>query len=102
MTFKIEHSAQAEVDLRNILDYISFNLCNPKAASGFLDEYNWKINLSAENPNMYGMINTEHIKIRGLHKMPIDNYIMVYKVDEDKRIMIMRIFNQRQNYLNIL
>jgi len=103
MTFKIEHSAQAEVDLRNILDYISFSLHNPMAARDFFDEYNRKIQLTAENPHMYGIISTEHIKMPGLHKMPIDSYIMVYKIDEDKRrIMIMRIFNQRQNYFDIL
>ena len=71
MKYEIEISEQADKDLRNIYEYI----------------------LSLDTmPEKYRIYDKEPWKSRGLHILPVDNYVVLYIPDiETKVVTILRI-----------
>jgi len=103
MTYEIKQSSQAENDLANILEYIIFSLGNKKASDDFFNKLNKKILMLSESPLMYKTVKGEYIEFSDLRKMPVDNYLVIYHVDEkNKRIKLLRLFYQSQDYLGLI
>lgn len=101
MIYKINFISNAEEDLKNILDYISLHLSNKKASNDFYHKLMSKLEYLIDNPFIYEEINDPNLKLRGYRKIVIDNYILLYSINEDT-VNIARIFYGKQNYVNIL
>ena len=56
-----------------------------------------------DNPTIYAIIEDEFIKKREIRKIKVNNYIVFYKVEENKSIVqIVRIMYGRRNWINLL
>lgn len=87
MIFEIEISDQADNDLRNIYEYIAFELQSPDNASGQLDRLEKGISSLDQMPERFREYEKEPWHSRGLHIMPVDNYCVLYILDIDKAVV---------------
>lgn len=103
MGYKIENTPLAEQDLDSILSYIAENLGNKTAAVSFLDEVDaCYINLE-RMPFMYEQCRDPQLRALGYRKAIIKNYVMIYRVDDDKKVVyILRFFYGRRDYEKLI
>jgi len=87
MIYEVEVSEQADNDLRGIFEYIAFELQSPENASGQLDRLEEQILSLDTMPERYRKYEKEPWKSRGLHVLPVDNYVVLYISDIDKRVV---------------
>lgn len=87
MIFEIEISEQADNDLRNIYEYIAFELQSSENANGQLDSLEKGIMSLNQMPGRFREYEKEPWHSRGLHIMPADNYCVLYIPDLDKAVV---------------
>ncbi len=87
MIFEIEISDQAENDLRNIYEYIAFELQSSENANGQLDRLEKGILSLNQMPGRFREYAKEPWHSRSLHIMPVDNYCVLYLPDLDKAVV---------------
>lgn len=92
MSFKIKLTDQAEKDLRDIFEYIAFELKSVQVASGQLDRLEKNIMGLSSMPERFRAYDKEPWRSRGLRVMPVDNYIVFYIPNhETKTVTVIRI-----------
>lgn len=87
MIFEIEISAQADNDLRNVYEYIAYELQSPENASGQLDRLEESILSLDQMPERFRAYEKEPWHSRGLRLMPVDNYCVLYIPDVEKSVV---------------
>ena len=87
MIYEVEVSEQADSDLRGIFEYIAFELQSPQNASGQLDRLEEQILSLDTMPERYRKYEKEPWKSRGLRVLPVDNYVVLYIPDSDKKVV---------------
>ena len=87
MIYEVEVSEQADRDLREIFEYIAFELQSPENASGQLDRLEEQILNLDTMPERYRKYENEPWKSRGLRVLPVDNYVVLYIPDSDKKVV---------------
>lgn len=87
MMFVIEISDQADVDLRNIYEYIAYELQAPKNAVDQLARLEKAIMSLDQMPERFRKYENEPWHSRGLHIMPVDNYCVFYIPDVGKSVV---------------
>ena len=87
MIFTVEISDQADVDLRNIYEYIAFELQSPENAGGQLDRLEESIMSLDRMPERFRQYEKEPWHSRGLRIMPVDNYCVLYIPDAEKAVV---------------
>ena len=87
MIFEIEISDQADNDLRDIYEYIAFELQSPENASGQLDRLEESILGLDQMPERFREYEKEPWHSRGLRIMPVDNYCVLYIPDKEKAVV---------------
>lgn len=103
MNYNLVITKPAEKDLADILQYISKDLSAPKAANDLLDDILRCYDNISSNPLVYALCDNDRLKSKEYRKALIKNYIMLYRVDEEKQtIYIMRFIYGRRDYINLL
>ncbi|WP_302159964.1 type II toxin-antitoxin system RelE/ParE family toxin [Holdemanella biformis] len=98
MIYEVEVSQQADSDLREIFEYIAFELQSPKNASGQLDRLEKQILSLNTMPERYRRYEKEPWKSRGLRVLPVDNYLVLYIPDHHKKVVtILRVMYTRRD-----
>jgi Plasmid stabilisation system protein. len=93
----------AHEDLDSIVSYIAVQLVNPMAAAKLLDEVEKCYGYLKSNPLIYERCHDTRLEKEGYHKATINNYVLIYKVDEPaKTIIIYRFFYGAQNYIQLI
>ena len=87
MIYEAEVSQQADSDLRGIFEYIAFELQALENASGQLDRLEEQILSLDTIPERYRKYEKEPWKTRGLRVLPVDNYVVLYIPDSDKKVV---------------
>ncbi len=87
MIYEVEISEQADNDLRGIFEYIAFELQSPENASGQLDRLEEQILSLDTMPERYRKFEKEPWNSRGLRILPVDNYVVLYIANSDKKIV---------------
>lgn len=87
MIYEIEVSEQADSDLRGIFEYLAFELQALENASGQLDRLEEQILSLDTIPERYRKYEKEPWKTRGLRVLPVDNYVILYIPDSDKKVV---------------
>ena len=87
MIYEIEVSEQADSDLRGIFEYIAFELQAPENASGQLERLEEQILSLDTIPERYRKYEKEPWETRGLRVLPVDNYVILYIPDSDKKVV---------------
>ena len=92
MKYKVVLTEQTQIDLRDIYEYIAFTLLEPGIAVRQLERIEKAILSLDEMPNRFKTFESEPWYSRGLHKMPVDNFIVFYIPNiADKIVTIIRV-----------
>ena len=92
MMYEVETTDQAETDLREIYEYIAFELLSPDNASGQLVRLEAHIEGLGEFPEKFRRYDKEPWHGRGMRVMPVDNYLVFYIPDvETALVTIIRV-----------
>ena len=92
MTYKVIITDQANIDLREIYEYIAFELLSPENAAGQLGRLKEHIFSLGVFPRRFKTYKKEPWFSRGLRVMPIDNYLVFYiPNDQNKSVAVMRV-----------
>ena len=103
MIYEVIITDQANVDLRGIYEYITFELLSPDNAAGQLDGLEEHILGLEEFPEKYRLYGNEPWHSRGLRVMPVDNYLVFYIPDKDTGIVtVIRVMYEGRNVENQL
>ena len=89
--------------MREIFEYIAFELQSPENASGQLDRLEEQILSLDTMPERYRKYEKEPWKSRGLRVLPVDNYVVFYISDSDKMVVtILRVMYAGRDIINQL
>ncbi|MCR6544976.1 type II toxin-antitoxin system RelE/ParE family toxin [Dehalobacterium formicoaceticum] len=86
--YKLVVSELAHEDLEDIVGYIAVDLANPLAAANLLNEVEKCYSYLKNNPFLYERCNDAHLGEKNYRKATFKNYVLVYKVDEPNRLVI--------------
>lgn len=101
--YRLIVSELAHEDLDRIISYIAYQLLNSVAAANLLDEIEKSYMYLKSTPYMYERCQDSHLEREGYHKVTINNYVLIYKVDEAiKTVVIYRFFYGAQNYIQLI
>ena len=96
--FQYRFSKKAEAALDEILSYLSIELSNSDAASGFLKDLQTVIDSICAIPKMGRIVENEFLPDRDVRKSLVGNYILYYLPDtKEKIIYILRILYGRRS-----
>ena len=87
MIYEVKMTGQAELDLRGVYEYIAFELQAPENASGQLERLEEQILSLDTIPERYRKYEKEPWETRGLRVLPVDNYVILYIPDSDKKVV---------------
>lgn len=92
-TYSIIYSSEAKDDLREIYSYIAYDLQAPETAEGQVNRIRKEIRSLDFMPSRYSVVDWEPWKSMGMHRVPVDNFIVYYVVNNGSRtITVIRIF----------
>ena len=84
MNWDVKFTDQARRDLRDILDYISYELQEPQVAVNLVRSITKEILSLDQMPMRYRLYEKEPWKSQGLRCFPVKNYLIFYYLDETK------------------
>lgn len=89
--FKYSITPIANQDIDNALNYISVELCNPKAAADLLSKIEYAIENIVEFPFSLPDCKIFLMTDESIRHIYVDNYCLIYEVKEDsKQLNILR------------
>ena len=101
--YSYNFTEKAERDFDEILRYISFDLANPIAAQNLGRKIFEKIDIVRSYPESCAIVENEFLSDKTVRKLLVDNYIIYYKVNYDKKIItIIRIVYGKRNLDEII
>ena len=98
--YKLIFAPEFVKDLENTFDYISAILKVPNAAKKLMKKIDDSIIKLKEMPYMYPLC-SEPLDALGYRKIVIENYILIYSVDEkSETVNLRRSFYGKRKYIN--
>lgn len=98
--YEVEFTEDCRDEIREIYKYISENLVAKQAARDLMRKMKNIIMDLAESPKLYMKIEKKDRRKREFRRIVIDNYIILYTIDEDKKtVYISHMYYGRRNYL---
>ena len=82
MIFHVAYSAEARQDLRDIYEYIAYELLVPETAAGQTERIMKAIRSLEQMPMRHRLYEEEPWHSQGLRVLPVDNYLVFYLPDE--------------------
>jgi len=103
MEYKINISDLAKADLDGNLDYIANKLHNKKAALDLKVAFKECFEFLKTSPRMYPECHDSRLAREGYRKAIVKNYIGLYKVDDENKVVNMiRIVYGRMDYSKLV
>jgi len=101
--YSVIYSPEAKDDLREIYSYIAFDLKAPENAEGQVNRIRKEIRSLDFMPSRYAIVDWEPWKSMNMHKVPVDNFVIYYAVNDDLRaVTVIRIFYGGRNVEGII
>lgn len=101
--YSIIYSAEARNDLKKIKSYITSVLLSPQAASTQTKRIRESARRLELMPERYAAVDWEPWYSLGVRKVPVDNYVIFYYVDNlTQEVNILRIFYGGRNVEEII
>jgi len=98
MTYDVKLTGQARHDMRAIYEYIADTLMEPAVAEKQLTHIEGAVYSLEQMPERFRRYEKEPWRSRNLRVMPVDNYVVLYTVDNKNRIaMVIRIMYGKRN-----
>ncbi|MCL1949786.1 MAG: type II toxin-antitoxin system RelE/ParE family toxin [Turicibacter sp.] len=101
--YNVDISSVAEIDLREIIQYISNQFSAPTTAMEMLNAMENAIFSLSEFPQRFPLVGDERLFQLGIRKLTVKNYLVFYSIDEEgQTVNFIRILYARRNWLRIL
>lgn len=101
--YRINYSADALGDLREIYNYIANELLAPKNAAAQVKRIQKKARSLASMPERYVLVEWEPWHSMEVHKLPVDNFIIYYQVKAEENVVnVVRVFYGGRDIENIV
>ena len=98
MSWNVVYSARARQDLRDIYEYIAYELLLPDTASGQTMRIMKAVRFLEEMPMRYRLYKDEPWHSQGLRFLPVDNYLVFYLTSESEcTVTVVRIMYSGRN-----
>ncbi len=101
MAYSVTIAAEAKREYEQILAYLSETLKSPGAAKGFVDEFDRRVSLIRNNPELHALSRMPELAARGYRPLLVNSYVALYKVVNDS-IVLAHIFHQSQDYARLV
>ena len=102
-SYSVVYSPEAMDDLREIYSYIAFTLMVPETAEKQVNRIRKEIHSLDFMPSRYAFVEWEPWQSMGMHKVPVDNFVVYYTVNDDSRtVTVIRIFYGGRDAANIV
>lgn len=102
-SYVLQYSPAARDDLRKIYMYIAFDLMASENAEGQVKRIRNEIRSLNFMPSRYEIVDWEPWKSMRMRKVPVDNFVIYYTVNDDTRtVTIIRIFYGGRNIKDII
>ncbi len=101
MAYKRKILKEAAREYREIVRYLATVLGSPDAARGFMDEFDYQLDLACAMPELYGLSRMKELAALGYRSMLVKNYVALYKI-EGNVVVIAHIFHQSQDYAKLV
>ena len=85
MNYEVIISSRAELDLRDIYEYIALEIGAPENATGQIDRLETGILSLQRFPDRYRMYAQEPWQSRGLRVLSVDNFVIFYISNKNKK-----------------
>jgi addiction module RelE/StbE family toxin len=97
--FKIKITNAAEKDLDEIYNYILINFGSSGTAQNLMDKIELGIMNLSKFPYKHELSRDKVLKVKGYHKLLINNYVVLYLIDsENSNIIVARILYGAMDY----
>ena len=98
ISYEVRMSNHANYDIKSIYEYIAFELLSPENAVGQVIRLEESILNLDTLPERFKEYDKEPWKSRGLRIMPVDNYLVFYIPDKEKRqVVVIRVMYAGRN-----
>ena len=87
MIYDVVYSAESRQDLRNIYEYIAYELLVPEIAASQVDRIMKAARSLEQMPMRYTCYEEEPWHSQGLRFLPLDNYVIFYLPDETTSVV---------------
>ena len=91
MRYEVKLTTQAIEQIQEIVQYISKILLVPETAQKWLDSLQFEIRKLDSIPSRYPLTAEEPWRTKGIRKMPFNNFLVYYLIDEDKNLSLIHI-----------
>ncbi len=103
MNYRVTLTPQAVEQIRETVLYIARTLQSPETAKGWADLLHQKIGELHSMPSRYPLTDEELWRDRGIHKMPVKNFLVYYLIDEEnKSVTVTAVIYGRRDQLAAL
>lgn len=101
--YSIILSDNAKYDIDSSFEYIFYNLKNPNAAINFKNNIIAKMKSLQYMPSRNPVIERQKYNAKDVHKALLDNYLILYIIDDEKYIVnIIRVAHSRRAISQLL
>ena len=87
MSYRVVYSAEARKDLRDIYEYIAYELLEPDTAAGQTGRIMKAVRSLEEMPMRHRLLEEEPWHSQGMRFMPVDHYLVFYLPDETNNVV---------------
>ena len=103
LSYTVTYSPKALEDLKGIYAYIAFSLDVPDTAQKQVNRIRKAVRSLSSMPQRYAPVDWEPWHGMGMHKLPIDNFMVFYLADADTKVVtVVRIFYGGRDVRNIV
>ena len=103
MQYKVKLTPQALEQIEETIQYISKILLEPDIARKWADTLQGEINKLDSMPSRYPLTEEEPWRTRGIHRMPVKNFLVYYWVDEEKKaVWVTAVIYGRRDQISVL
>lgn len=103
MKYSILRTDKANDQLYAIIQYIAEDSGSVDIALKMLDELEYAIGQLAQSPHMGSYPRYSTLKKQGYRVLIVQRYLVFYKVDDEKKqVIVYAVFDAKQNYINLI
>lgn len=102
-TYIVKTTSQAEKEIQEIIHYITYELKAPEAALHLLDTFEEAFTSLAHFPQRVALIDMEPWHTKGIHRLPVKNFLVYFWIDEDNmKVQITAVIYRKRDQLRQL
>lgn len=102
-TYTVKITSQAEEQIQETIYYIAHELKAPEAALHLLDTLEDAFLSLAHFPQRVALISEEPWHTKGIHRLPVKNFLMYFWIDEDNtKVQITAVIYEKRDQLRQL